>query len=156
MYSDASRNFVRGGFGAWCNNSWMQSFWDTEFMLKAQPSIEYLELFALTAGVLTWITRFKNSRIKIFCDNESVCYMVNASSSKCKNCMVLIRAIVLAGLLHNVQIRCKHVRTKINGRVDALSRGQFNRFWHISPPSTDYIPTEIPHEIWPMRKIWVW
>ena len=27
MYSDASRNFVSGGFGAWCQESWMQAFW---------------------------------------------------------------------------------------------------------------------------------
>ena len=127
MYSDALRNF-KMGFGAWCENSWMQSFWDTEFMCEGQPSIEYLELFALTAGVIVWVKRFKNLKIQIYCDNESVCPMVTATSSKCRNCMVLIHLIVLECLFNNVQIRCKHVGTKNNGRADALSQGQFKHF----------------------------
>ena len=153
MYSDASRNFLKGGFGAWCEDSWLQGFWDMDFMMKLQPSIEFLELFALTAALLAWIHRYQNSRITIFCDNESVCFMVNLSSSRCKHCMILIRLIVLAGLLKNVQIHCKHIRTEFNGRADALSRGQFKRFWRLSPPSTDYVRTKVPTEIWPMQKL---
>ena len=30
MYSDASRNFTLGSFGAWCEQSWMQGFWHEE------------------------------------------------------------------------------------------------------------------------------
>ena len=121
--------------------------------MKFQPSIEFLELFALTAAVLAWVHRYKNSRIKIFCDNESTRFMVNSASSSCKHCMILIRLIVLAGLVNNVQIHCKHVQTKSNGRADALSRGQFKHFWRLSPPSTDYVKTKIPQEIWPMGKL---
>ena len=121
MYSDASGNFKKGGFGAWCENSWVQAFWDTQFMMEIQPSIEYLELFAVTAGILAWIPRIKNSRIRLFCDNESICYMLNSSSSRCKHCMVLIRLVVLTGLVNNIKISCKHVKTKSNGRADALS-----------------------------------
>ena len=154
MYSDASRNFVHGGFGAWCNDSWMQAFWDTDFMIQSQPSIEYLELFTVAAGVLAWINRFSNQRVKLFCDNESMCFMLNTSSLRCHNCMVLIRLVVLVALQHNVRIYCKHVRTHCNGRADTLSRGQFRRFWRLSPPSTDYVQTMIPDAIWPMSKIW--
>ena len=155
MYSDTSRNFVKGGFGAWCGDSWLQGFWDTKLVLRIQPSIEYLELFAVTTAVLAWIHRFKSYRvIKLFCDNESVCHMIIASSSSCKHCMILIRLIVMTGLNYNIQIKAKHMRTKMNGRADALSRGQFSCFWRISPPSTDYVKTSIPEEIWPMNKLW--
>ena len=44
---------------------------------KYNPSIEYLELFALTAAVLTWGSKLKNRRITIFCDNLSVVCMIN-------------------------------------------------------------------------------
>ena len=128
IYSDASRNFGTGGFGAWCQNSWLQSRWETPFMLKAQPSIEYLELFVVTVAVLAWIEHFKNQKIRLFCDNESVCFMINKSTANCRYCMILIRIIVLAGLKNNTQIFCKHVRTKQNGRADALSRSQFKTF----------------------------
>ena len=82
FYTDVSGNFDLG-MGAVCQNSWM-------FVLKElEPSIEYLELFALTAALLTWFNRFQNRRIYVFCDNMSVVHMINNMSSSCKNCMIL-------------------------------------------------------------------
>ena len=56
MYSDSSRNFELG-FGAFCRPKWVCAQWDT-FCAEVKPSIEYLELFALTVGVLNWIRMF--------------------------------------------------------------------------------------------------
>ena len=96
MYSDASGNYRSGGFSAWCEKSWLQANWDASFVLKTRSSIEYLELFAVTAVVLAWAGRYKDRRmVRLFCDNQSVCHMLNTSSSSCKYCMVLIRLIVL-------------------------------------------------------------
>ena len=130
MYSDASRNF-KLGFGTYCGSDWMYGQWHEEFMVQAQPSIEYLELFAVCVGILNWIRNFKNRRIALFCDNETVVHMLNHATSTCKNCMVLIRIIVLECMVHNVKIRLKHVRTKDNGKADALSRLDWKRFWHL-------------------------
>ena len=121
MYSDASRNFDLG-FGAYCGPEWTYKQWDSSFMNRHEPSIEFLELYALAVGVLNWIKIFKNKRIALFCDNEAVVHMINNASSKCKQCMILIRLIVLEGLVWNVKIRAKHVGTKANGKADALSR----------------------------------
>ena len=101
MYSDASRNFHLG-FGAYCGSEWSVGQWDYEFCERYQPSIEYLELYAVTVGVLNWLKLFKNMKIVLFCDNEAVVSMINNSSSKCKNCMVLIR--ILEGLVCNTRI----------------------------------------------------
>ena len=154
MYSDASRNF-KLGFGALCESSWTYGVWDQEFMEAAQPSIEYLELFAVTVAVLKRISRFQNKRIFLFCDNESVVHMLNKSSSTCKNCMVLIRMITLQGLLQNVRIYAKHVRSENNSLADALSRLKLSLF-HKLGPHMDTYPEDIPEEIWPLRKIWLW
>ena len=81
MYSDASKN-EELGFGAYCQNSWMKGTWPRGWIAREDPSIEFLELFALTAGVVSWIHRFRNRRIWLFCDNESVVFMVNKKSSK--------------------------------------------------------------------------
>ena len=59
MYSDASRNF-RLGFGAYCGTEWSFGQWDYEFCQDKQPSIEYLELFAVVVGVLNWLKLWKN------------------------------------------------------------------------------------------------
>ena len=65
MYSDASRNFNLG-FRAYCGPEWVFTQWDEEFMMKNEPSIEYLELFALVVGVLNWGKLFQNRRIILF------------------------------------------------------------------------------------------
>ena len=49
-------------------------------------------------AVINWLKLFRNRKIVLFCDNEAVVNMISNSSSKCKNCMVLIRFIVLESL----------------------------------------------------------
>ena len=123
-------------------------------MVQHQPSIEYLELFTVTAAVLKWIHRFKNMWVRLFCDNLSVCHMLNNSSARCKNCMVLIRLITLVGLQQNMRIYARHVCTCANSRADDLSRLDFKRFWRISP-NMEAVKSQIPGELWPMSRVWV-
>ena len=154
MYSDASSKI---GMGALCGTSWMYQKWNSQFILKYKPSIEYLELYAVTAAVLSWIHRFKSSRIILFCDNKSVVDMINVTSTSCKNCMVLIRLIVLKGLVENVRIFAKHVEGTKNCLADSLSRLKIK---HFKDPCADQelemeselVP--VPMAIWPIEKIW--
>ena len=153
MFSDALRNFQLG-FGGMCQQSWMFMQWDYQFMQKHQPSIAYLELFAVLAVVLTWIHRFQNKRVVLFCDNEGVVEIINNSSSKCKNCMVLVRLLVLHSLTQNVRVFAKHIRTKSNRTSDLLSRMKINQFKKENP-NMEQFPTDVPNAIWPMEKIWM-
>ena len=153
MFSDASRNFNLG-FGAYCGSEWSWGQWNYDFCTKVDPSIEYLELFAVLIAVLNWDKLFENRRIVLFCDNEAVVHMINNSSSKCKNCMVLIRLLVAEGLRWNMRIFAKHVRTQDNGKADALSRLDFTRFERLAAGMMNDKPTPVPTEIWPMEKIW--
>ena len=66
----------------------------------------------------------------MFTDKESVKNMINNTSSSCKNCMVLIRSIVLEALKFNVGIEARHVSSKKNFLDDSLSRVQFNDFFY--------------------------
>ena len=161
MYSDASRNFNKG-VGAYCGTEWSVMKWDSRFMEAKQPSIQYLELYGVTVAVLNWIKLFKNRMIYLFCDNDSVVKMLNKNSSRCKNCMVLLRLIVLESLVHNVRVFGKHVGTKDNGKADALSRMEFTRYWTIVDKEVEKgkarmneQSTPVPHEIWPVQKIWI-
>ena len=120
-----------------------------------KPSIEYLELFAVLVGVIKWIKLFDNKRIILFCDNEAVVGMINNSSSSCKNCMVLIRLLVVESIVRNVRIFARHVGTKDNGKADALSRLDLKRFWRLAEDSMNVSPSELPEEVWPMRKLWL-
>ena len=153
MYSDAS-GAIDKGFGAYCGTKWTFNTWDKKWFARANLSIEYLELFAVTVAVLLWTNKFKDARILLHCDNESVCKMINKCSSSCKNCMVLLRLIVLECLTHNVQITAEWVATGDNGKADALSRLEFDRFWRLAP-HMDRTPTLLPKDIWLIQKIWM-
>ena len=155
LYSDASGNFLKG-FGAYCNSSWISGQWPESFMKRTKPSIQYLELYGVAIGVLTWIRNFPNKRIVLFTDNKSVRDMINSSTSGCKNCMVLMRLIIMESLIRNVRIFAKYVSTKDNGKADALSRLDMERFRRIDKENKmDKYPTAIPEELWPMEKLWL-
>ena len=128
--------------------------WDQVWMSKEKPSIEYLELFAVTVAVKLWIKYFKDSRIILHCDNNSVCKMINKSTSSCKQFMVLIRYIVLECLIQNVHVTAEWVATGDNGKADALSRMEFDRFRDLGPNMNPF-PVALPQEIWPVDKIWM-
>ena len=155
MFSDASGKI---GMGAICNKSWMIQMWEESFIKKYKPSIEYLELFAVVAGVLKWIHRFKNRRIILFCDNKSVVDMINLTTTSCKNCMVLIRILVLKGLIENVRIFAKHIEGVKNTLSDNLSRNRMDLFVknaRKAGKAMEICPTPIPEVIWPIGKIWI-
>ena len=112
--------------------------------------------YAVVAAVLAWMDRFANRRVVIFVDNMSVKFMINNNSSKCKNCMVLIRILVLHSLRHNVSIYAKHVKTLNNGIADSLSCFQTSRFRRLTKRlKMDPEPNPIPDQIWPISKVWL-
>ena len=153
FYTDSSGVI---GYGGVCNDRWMYGKWEKNFLKKFKPSIAYLELFALTAGVLKWISLFKNRRVILFTDNKSVRDMVNTTSSNCANCMVLIRMIVLKSLLENVRIFAKYVESSKNKYADLLSRDRIPEFKSLCLRTKREISNtndNVPDELWPMDKL---
>ena len=153
MFSDASKNPLLG-CGATCMDSWSYMQWNKSFIVKNDPSIEYLELYGVLVAVLNWLHRFRNKRIVLFCDNQSVVYMINNMTSSCKQCLVLIRLLVLHSLKLNVRVFAKHLSSKANKNSDLLSRLKIQEFLK-QKKSWDKFPTPIPEAIWPMTKLWV-
>ena len=155
-YTDASAN-PQLGCGGINDSQWFIQQWDEEFIKEFEPSINYLELYAMTLAIYMWIHKYQNQRIHIFCDNMSVVQMVNNSSSKCRNCMVLIRFITIKALTHNVKIKVKHVPGKLNTYADWLSRMEYKKFkqhTRMAKEKFEHSPTPLPVELWPMKKIW--
>ena len=132
FYSDTSAAEILG-FGAVFEDMWIFVQWEKGYIRqKPTPSIEYLELYALTAAVLTWGNLLQNRRITIFCDNMAVVAMVNNSTSSCKNCMYLLRLLIMDNLIRNRRIFAKYVRSQDNEMANTLSRLQFHRFQQLS------------------------
>ena len=96
-------------------------------------------------------------RICLHYNNQSVVAMINNSSSKCKNCMYLIRAITLKALECNTRVFATYINTKSNDLADALSRDQMHRFWqlvHSQNKEVKDFPEPIPSSLWPVEQYW--
>ena len=154
-YTDASSTLGCGGYH---KEKWFIAEWEDHYLQDSQPSINYLELYAVTVAILLWAQDYKNRWITLFCDNMSVIHMINTTSSKCKNCMILIRLIVLHCLVHNVKITAKHVLGVENSYADHLSRLRYKEFRQLARKNNKKFtnkPEDIPESIWPPQKIWL-
>ena len=156
FHTDASLN-AKLGCGGWCESEWFMIQWNEEFIHDCEPSIAYLESYALTVGVLLWAKNFRNRYIVVNCDNQSVVQMINNTTSICVNCMVLICVIVKETLVQNVRIFARYVNTKDNDIADALSRLDKHRFERLIKSKNLQMASngcDMPHEIWPVHKVW--
>ena len=155
--TDAAKAIGKG-FGGHLGSFWFAGVWDEHFLKDKDPSIEFLELYALTVGVLLWTKIHPNQRIILFCDNQSVVHMINNQSSKCRNCMTLIRIITFECLMRNVRLYARHIGTKSNDRADALSRDRIPLFFKLSRAKgiqVDDYPMEIPEILLDIQSWWI-
>ena len=132
FYSDVSAG-EHLGYSCVYKDRWIYGSWEPGYIGTFKPSIEYLELFMLCTGILTWQHLIANARIVIFCDNMATVHMVNSICSSCRNCMFLLRVLVLNGLKFNRRITVRYVSTKNNYLSDALSRGLVTKFRKLAP-----------------------
>ena len=152
-YTDTSGKI---GYGSICGSKYFYGTWSDE-LLQKKPSIEYLELFAVTASILLWAKDFQNHRICLFVDNQPVMYYINDSSASCKNCMMLVRMIVLESLRWNMRIFAKHVSSKKNSFADALSRQQFKRFFELAEEEDRTFDQleKLPMQLYNIKQKWI-
>ena len=62
-------------------------------IVRHDTSIKYLELYGVPVAIMARAHLLQNRTVIIFCDNSAMVAGINASSSSCSNCMVLIRII---------------------------------------------------------------
>ena len=56
--------------------AWMHVHWEAEFFQKFNPSIDFLELFALLATVVTWVPCLTNCTVLFHSDNTLTVHAV--------------------------------------------------------------------------------
>ena len=153
FFTDAAKS-DKLGFGGVFGRYWMKGSW-WNFVKDFDPSIEYLELYALVVTVDLWAKHFANKRVLIFCDNEAVVHMVNQTSARCENSMVLIRLLVLTSIKFNCRIFVHQVPGIQNILADPLSRNKMTKFWQeASKLNMKRKPSPLPDKMWPPHKIW--
>ena len=144
--------------GAVLNNNWIMQQWPSTFIRLHDPSIEFLELYALAIALLRWRREpcLMNARVVIFCNNESVVYMANKLASNCPQCMKLLRIIALESITCNRKVIVKHIKSEDNVLSNSLSRLNLKRFWRYAPVSMNRYRDDIKEIdcMWPMQKLW--
>ena len=153
-YTDAA---TTKGFGGYNDQEWFIGDWPDEFVEKRNVHINFLELYAVTVGIMLWLQKYRNKNIVIFCDNMSVIHMLNKGVSKCKSCMVLLRLITLKSMQCNTMISAKHISTDLNIYSDLLSRleyKQFKRSLSRMEKKFDRTPCQIPQELHDVESMW--
>ena len=154
FYTDSSKAKTLGFGGVFKNQFWFVGQWEKSYIKTHDPSIEYLELYAVVMGVYLWADHLRDRVVLIHCDNQAVVAMVNNIPSGCKHCMHLIWLLVLKSLEYNFKIAATYVKSKLNDLADSLSRLQFARFCRLAPPSMSKKSKTLSIELWPASKIW--
>lgn len=152
-YTDSSAS-VSGGMGLYFSGRWSFGLWGKEFILSKEPSIAFLELYAVACAIQLWSNLVSNKRVVIFVDNESVVNMINSGTSSCYLCMKLIRIITYVSLCNNVRFFAKHVPGKLNVLADLFSRNKIAKFRQLAPPTIDKEPKPLPYNLWPINMDW--
>lgn len=157
MTSDAAKS-DQLGYAAFCRmpNSFDAYYcfdrWDLDLISDYDPSIQFLELFALSVGITLFSEHLRDMRVRIYCDNQAVLNMVNNGSSACKHCMLLIRHITLCALKNNVVYDVRYINTKDNAFADLLSRMKHVEFLNIIPAEWKLTRVATPVELLPVEK----
>ena len=133
----------------------MHGLWPNWFLKEKEPSIKYLELFALCGAILTWGQFITDTRVIVFCDNQAVVEMINNTSSRYKNCMILIRKLVLNNLKFNRRVFTRYINMRQNILADSLSRDKIKLFKKLAPKDIAVEPSTLTTEMWPISKVWI-
>ena len=75
-----------------------------------------------------WCHQFHISTVELHCDNNTVVHVINKTTTKDPNFMILMRRLMLLSLQHNIHFVAKHVLGVNNSAAYILSRLQVTEF----------------------------
>jgi len=135
FWTDASGK----GFGAFWDGHWIAG--DFQGWAKDQ-SMAFKELYAVVAAVATWGDQWAGRKIRLHCDNMSVCEILRYQNSRRAILAALLRTLYFLCAKAGCLITAEHLGTKENSVADALSRGWLADFFGLRPDADPY-PTKI-------------
>ena len=139
--SDASLT----GYGGTYKNCYIQDCFPPSW---SRHPIHILELFPIYLLIHIFQTAFRNSSLRVQCDNQAIVHTLNNLTFKDPKIMTILRKITLLLLKHNITLHAVHLPGKANKLCDALSRqeatGEMLRRHHM-----DVLPTPVPSSLRP-------
>ncbi|MEW8546060.1 MAG: reverse transcriptase domain-containing protein [Candidatus Thiodiazotropha sp.] len=117
-----------------CGGFWNGNYFHTIFPDKIRHKsyhINILEMLSVIICLKLWSSHFKGKRIQVFCDNASVCSVLNSGRAKCEILQDCLREIAFLSAISECEIRAVHLDTRSNRISDHLSRWHTDKY-HIS------------------------
>ena len=108
-----------------CGGYWKGNFFHSKFpntILDQNYHINILEMMSVILCLRLWGSFYKGKRIKIFCDNLPVCYVINSGRAKCTILQSCLRELAFLTAIYECEVRAVHLDTTSNRLADHLSR----------------------------------
>ena len=146
IYTDASKE----GFAAAMGSDWVAGGWKTTLNLGShmeckhetdpptqdvynQENINELELWAVVIGIKRWIQVLRDTTVILYTDNLQVLYAILNGRAKNNTCMTWVRELFWMGLINNMKISPRYVRSEDNVLADTLSRLSYRKTRNSAP-----------------------
>ena len=121
---------------------WMYEKWDPVWFQEYQPSINLLELYALLARVVTWVSHLSNKTVILRSDNTLTVHALLNKTSNSHQMLTLLRYFMLFCMVHNIHIKALHISGKKNILCDLLSCIKLQEFQWVKPGNTASSPSQ--------------
>lgn len=142
LYTDSSGSL---GYGAIFGHKWFYGEWPSKWKSK---NIIILEMFPIVLSVGIWADKLANRCVMFHTDNKALAEVINKKTTKEKELLVLVRALVLFCLQHNILFKAVHLPGLLNTKADALSRLQVDKFKSLDK-AAELEPTAVPPHLLP-------
>ena len=139
LFTDAASTL---GFGGVFGSHWFHGLWPQACKNK---NIALMELYPICLSFYLWGPCLANKCITLHCDNQAIVAIINSSTSKDSQIMVLVRKIVYICMSNNILIHAVYIPSKANLICDLLSRNQVQKAQQVGP-HLDQHPTSIPNK----------
>ena len=124
-WSDPDEIFSSDACLSGCGGFWKGKYFHTLFPLsytKQKYHINILEMISIIICTKLWGQFFRGKRIKVYCDNISVCQVINSGKARCEILQNCLRELAFIAAVNEFEIRAVHLDSKSNRIADLLSR----------------------------------
>lgn len=124
-WSDPDEIFSSDACLSGCGGFWKGKYFHTLFPLsytKQKYHINILEMISIIICTKLWGEFFRGKRIKVYCDNMSVCQVINSGKARCEILQNCLRELAFIAAVNEFEIRAVHLDSKSNRIADLLSR----------------------------------
>ena len=104
-----------------CGGFWLGKYFHVSFPTKFKEMNFHktiLEMFTVVICLKLWGSNFKGKKIQMFCDNESICQVVNSGKTKVEILQDCLREIAFLAAIHEFQVKLVHLDSKSNRLSD--------------------------------------